>query len=221
MKSAFLSLLLIVSATAASAADLAKYQKGEIYIGKKDAPLEIIEYASMSCSHCADFSNDVFPQVYEEYIKTGKARFLMRHFILNEPAMNGAKLVECAPKGKRYKFIKVLFKLQEKWAYTTDSKKGLKTIANMGGLSDEAFEKCMADEALEKKILDQRMTSEKELKIEGTPTFFVNGEKVGTIAKFDQFKEILDKKLEEAAEEPKAAAPKEKAAETKPAAKKE
>lgn len=214
MKSAFLSLLLIVSATAASAADLTKYQKGEIYLGKKDAPLEIIEYASMSCSHCADFSNEVFPKLYEEYIKTGKARYLLRHFILNEPAMNGAKLVECAPKGKRYKFIKVLFKLQEKWAYTTDSKTGLKNIANMGGLSDEAFEKCMGDEALEKKILDQRMASEKELKIEGTPSFFVNGEKVGTIAKFDAFKEILDKKLAEVEQEPK-----EKAA--KPAAKKE
>lgn len=182
-------------------AELLKFQKGEIYVGKKDAPVDVIEYASMSCSHCADFSNEVYPKVLEEYIKTGKIRYLMRHFILNEPAMKGAQLVECAPKGKRYKFLKVLFKLQEKWAFTMNTENALKTIANVGGLSDEEFEACMKNKELQDEILQTRLDAEKNLKIEGTPTFFMNGEKVTGVGDFESFKDALEPILKRAEED--------------------
>ncbi len=198
--------------------ELLKLNKGEVYLGKKDARVDVIEYASMSCSHCADFSNTIFPEVSKEYIKTGKIRYVLRHFVLNEPAMKGAQLVECAPKGKHYKFVKVLFKLQEKWAFTMDTEKALKTIANVGGMSDADFTACMKDKALQDEILQTRLDAEKNLKIEGTPTFFMNGEKVTAVSDFAKFKAALDPILKQAEESEGAAAPAEK---TSPDPKKE
>lgn len=151
----------------------------DIMYGDPNALITIVEYMSMSCTHCAHFHQEVFPDLEKEFITPGKVKLIQRHFPLNEPAMRGAQIVECAgqngldPKN----FIKVLFEMQNKWAFNEDFMKSLKQIALVGGIDSAAFDSCIADKDLEARILASRKEGEEQLKVDGTPAFYINGVK--------------------------------------------
>lgn len=148
--------------------------------GSKDAPITIIEYASLSCSHCAQFHTTVYPTVKENYIDTGKALYILRPFPLNEPALRGTMLLDCVGEDegaeRYYTFAKVLFEAQSKWAFDQQFLSSLKTFAKVGGVSEEAFDACMADSAREIKLLKAKLDTSENLKVPHTPYFFINGE---------------------------------------------
>ena len=181
---------LIAEAFADTAADLAKPpQLPDMALGPKDAPVTITEYASMTCPHCAAFNANVFPKIKAAYIDTGKIRYVFREFPLDIKAAAGSMLSRCIAKDDAAKYFAVtdlLFKQQSDWVLknTTET---LTRIGKQAGLSQSQVESCLKDQALLDKIVgDQKFASE-VLKVDSTPTFFLNGEKIKGETSFEEF----------------------------------
>ncbi len=146
-------------------------------LGQADAPITIVEYASMTCSHCAHFANDVLPALKEKWIATGKAKLVMRPFPLDQVALRAEMLARCLPPERYYPMIETLFRTQEKWAVSQDWRPALERTARLAGVSSKDFEACLANKALEEEIVQSRLTAAMQLDVNATPTIFVNGKK--------------------------------------------
>lgn len=171
---------------------------GDYVMGKNDAPLIVIEYASLSCPHCAHFSANVLPELQKKYIDTGKIRYILRQFPLNEPALKGAMLLECVGEQNREKyflFAKVLFDAQSKWAFDGNYLSGLETIANVGGLTKEQFQNCVNNTDREMTVLKVKQAATKELQVPHTPYFFIGGEVYEGDRSFEEMSKFIDAKL--------------------------
>jgi protein-disulfide isomerase len=187
-------LSLITEAMAQSASDVAKpVSLPDMALGPADAPVTITEFASMTCPHCAAFDKTVFPKIKSEYIDTGKIRYVFREFPLDIKAAAGSMLARCIAKddsSKYFTVVDLLFKQQEDWVMK-DTTETLTRIGKQAGLSQQAVEDCLKDQALLDKIAaDQKYASE-VLKVDSTPTFFINGEKIKGETSFEEF----DKKI--------------------------
>ena len=162
-------------------------------LGKPDAPITIVEYASLTCPHCAHFATDVLPKLKEKWIDTGKARLVMRDYPLDEPALRAAMIARCAPADKFYPFIDTLFGAQRQWVLSKDYKADLARLALLGGMSKKQFEECLANKAIEDKVLQSRLTATEQLGVNSTPTFFINGNKFDGAPEFDAMDAALSK----------------------------
>jgi protein-disulfide isomerase len=190
----FSPLRLIADAMAQGASDVAKpVSLPDMALGPANATVTITEYASMTCPHCAAFNEAVFPKIKSEYIDSGKVRYVFREFPLDIKAAAGSMLARCIAKddaGKYFAVIDMLFRQQNDWVgkNTTET---LTRIGKQAGLSQQAVEDCLKDQALLDKIAaDQKFASE-VLKVNSTPTFFINGDMIKGDAKFEEF----DKKI--------------------------
>jgi protein-disulfide isomerase len=186
----FSPLRLIQAAMAQSASDVAKpVSLPDMALGPANATVTITEYASMTCPHCAAFNEAVFPKIKSEYIDTGKIRYVFREFPLDIKAAAGSMLARCIAKddsGKYFAVVDMLFRQQNDWVMknTTET---LTRIGKQAGLSQQAVEDCLKDQALLDKIAaDQKYASE-VLKVDSTPTFFLNGEKIKGETSFEEF----------------------------------
>ncbi len=171
------------------AADVAKPQSlPDMALGPKDAAVTIVEYASMTCPHCAAFDEQVFPKIKAAYIDTGKIRYVFREFPLDIKAAAAAMLARCIAKDDPVKFFAVvdtLFKQQDNWFSKTTE--GLALIGKQAGMSEQAVDACLKDQSLLDKIAaDQKYANEK-LKVNSTPTFFINGEMIKGETSFEEF----------------------------------
>ena len=180
--------------------DLSKAQEGDIVLGDQSATVTMIEYASLSCPHCASFYSEAFSSVKAEYIDTKKVKFIYRDFPLNQPALNAAMVAICHYKNtqsaeKYHDFIRILFRTQESWAFVPDFVNRLASIAKLDGMSEEVFSSCLKDTKLQESILKSRLDSAKELEIQSTPSFVINGELVNGFGGLTEIKKILDRKL--------------------------
>jgi len=162
-------------------------------LGKSDAPITIVEYASLTCPHCAHFATDVLPKLKEQWIDTGKARLVMRDYPLDEPALRAAMIARCAPADKFYPFIDTLFGAQRQWVLSKDYKAELARLALLGGMSKKQFEECLANKAVEDKVLQSRLTATEQLGVNSTPTFFINGNKFDGAPELDAMNAALSK----------------------------
>jgi protein-disulfide isomerase len=167
----------------------------DVVIGKEKAPVTIVEYASLSCPHCAHFFNNILPTIEQKYIDTGKAKLVYRNYPLNKPALDAALLVNCAEKGQRHQFISVLFKLQNNWAYSPTYMDGLTNIALLGGLDKAKFDACMNDTAMQKEITEVEKEAADDFKINSTPTFFINGTIQQGVADADTMGKAIEQAL--------------------------
>lgn len=170
----------------------------DFVLGKKDAPVIIVEYASLSCPHCASFSNSTLPEIQKKYIDSGKVAYILRQFPLNEPAFKGAMLVDCVgakDSAKYYLFSKVLFDAQSKWAFDGDWGNGLETIARVGGVSKDEFQACIFDKELEKRLLEEKKQAADSLKIPHTPFFYINSEVYNGSHSIEDFSKVIDAEL--------------------------
>ena len=182
----------------------------DFFMGKPDAPVVMVEYASLSCPHFAHFSATVLPLLEKEYINTGKIRYVLRQFPLNEPALKGAMLLDCVGeqnKEKYFVFSKVLFDAQNKWAFDSNFMAGLETIATVGGLSREQFQNCVTPTDREMKILKQKKLAEEQVKVPHTPYIFIAGEAYEGDRGFEAISKFIDKKLAEGQKTTPQAAP--------------
>jgi len=160
-------------------------------LGNPDAPITIIEYASLTCPHCAHFTNDVLPEIKKEWIDTGKAKLVLRDFPLDEPALRAAMIARCAPPDRYYAFADTFFATQEKWVRTADYHDALARLAKLGGMSKDEFDTCLKNTELENKIVEGRLTASKDLEVTSTPTFFINGTKLTGAPTAEEFNKQL------------------------------
>jgi protein-disulfide isomerase len=153
---------------------------GEMVLGASNAPVTIIEYASMTCSHCAHFANTTMPELKKRYIDTGKVRYMLREFPLDPLAAAGFMLARCAAKenpDKYYAIIDILFHQQATWVVQKPIP-ALQAIGRQAGLSEQDFNACLANQSMLDKIEAVRKNATDKLGVNSTPTFFINGEKV-------------------------------------------
>jgi protein-disulfide isomerase len=162
----------------------------DMTLGAEDAPVTVIEYASMSCNHCALFHSSTFPDLKKNYIDTGKVQLIFREFPINRPALEAAMVARCAGPKKFFTFLKFLFAKQSTWA-VEDSRGELATVARLGGMNVSTVAQCLDNKELRESILETRMQGEKEFDVTSTPTFIVNGNKYAGALSFEQFEKVL------------------------------
>jgi protein-disulfide isomerase len=167
---------------------------GEMVMGDAKAPVTIIEYASMTCSHCAHFAATTLPELKKRYIDTGKVRYILREFPLDPLAAAGFLVARCAANGdanKYYAMIDTLFHQQQVWV-VREPINPLKTIAKQAGLSEKAFNDCLANQAMLDKLESARRTASDKLGVKSTPTFFINGEKREGDISIDELAKLIE-----------------------------
>ncbi|MBC2858252.1 DsbA family protein [Stappia sp. 28M-7] len=147
-------------------------------LGSEDAPLTIVEYASMTCGHCANFHKNTYPHLKKEYVETGKARFVFREFPLDPVASAAFMLARSVPEDKYFEVVDFMFAEQRAWAFTQDPYNSLLNFAKQIGFTQESFEKVLTDQALLDGINATRDRASSQFGVDSTPTFFFNGNKV-------------------------------------------
>lgn len=156
---------------------LAAAEFRERILGDPGASVTIIEYASLTCPHCAAFHRETLPVLKERYIDTGKAKLVFRDFPLDRAALAAAALAHCAGDARYFKFLDAIFANQQSWARASDPVAALRQLTRLGGLPDADAEACLADQGLQDAILQTRLDGEREFGVNSTPTILVNGEK--------------------------------------------
>ncbi|MFL5072542.1 MAG: DsbA family protein [Xanthobacteraceae bacterium] len=160
-------------------------------LGAAEAPVTIVEYASMTCPHCAAFHETTYPELKKRYIDTGKVRFIFREFPLDPLAAAGFMLARCAGDGKYYPMIETLFHQQKTWAVQKPIPP-LLAIAKQAGFSQQSFEECLANQKLLEDIEKVRERAAAKFGVSSTPTFFINGERAAGALSIDD----LEKKIQ-------------------------
>lgn len=163
---------------------------GDKILGKSDAPVTIVEYASATCPHCAAFHKDVFPQLKSEFIDTGKVKFIFREFPFDDLALAAFMLARCASPEKYFPMLDVLFEQQQVWA-SKEARVELGKIAQLAGIGEDGFDKCLKNEDLAKGIMAIRDKAANTYGVEATPTFFVNGKLIRGEHSIDQFRKFI------------------------------
>jgi len=192
------------------AISLLKVLPSDIPLGDKNAPVTIIEYASLSCGHCALFHSNGFPKLNEQYIATGKVKFIYRDFPLNQPALVAGMVAHCqvndreADTIKYYDFIKVLFKTQETWAFADNFTAKLQTIAKLDGMSAQKFNECISNKTTQETMLKARLQASQILQISSTPTLIIDGEVLSGYTGYYDIQDVIDRKLVEVSNKPAA-----------------
>jgi protein-disulfide isomerase len=158
----------------------------EKVLGEEGAPLTIVEYASMTCGHCANFHKATYPHLKKEYIETGKARFIFREFPLDPVAAAAFMLARSVPEDKYFDVIDVMFAEQRNWAFSNDPYNSLLNFAKQIGFTQESFEKTLTDQALLDGINATRDRASSDFGVDSTPTFFFNGNKVSGAISVEQ-----------------------------------
>ena len=171
-------------------------EPGEQALGDPNAPVTIIEYASLTCPHCATFHTDVLPGLKERYIAPGKVRLIYRDFPLDERALAAAELAHCGGPERYFGFLDVLFQTQSSWARAENHIAALKQLGKLGGLSDEQMEACFADEELTNRILQGRLDAQNQHGVSSTPSFVIGGETITGVRDVDDLAELIDPLLE-------------------------
>ena len=169
----------------------------DFVLGSNDAPVTIIAYESMSCSHCADFHNNTLGDLKTEYIDTGKVKFVFRDFPFNYPALAGSMIMNCVSNEVRYDYMNALYKLQKSWIRRehSETRQELYKIMQSGGMQQDEFDSCLSDINLENDILEGVMNAQKEFNIRSTPSFLVNGILYSGNKNIKEFRQIIDKIL--------------------------
>jgi len=166
----------------------------DLAMGDPKAPVTMIEYASMTCPHCAHFQEVTFPEIKKRYIDTGKVRYILRDFPLDNLAGAAFVLAHCAAKdnaGKYYSMVETLFSQQRQWAVEKPVPP-LMAIAKQAGLSEQDFNACLTNQKAWDAMESVRQRAMKQFKVESTPTFFINGTQVNGAVSIEDFAKVID-----------------------------
>ena len=168
---------LFVSAGVWSAPPSAEQALKERVLGDPDAPIEIVEYSSLTCTHCRHFHIEILPELKKNYLDTGRAKLVYRDFPFDQLGLMAAILARCAPPPRYFQFLDVLFQNQEKWSRDADPVKALARIGTLGGLSESDFRACAENRTIVDGVLQTRLEAGNRYQVNSTPTFIINGEK--------------------------------------------
>jgi protein-disulfide isomerase len=164
----------------------------DMALGDANAPIKIVEFASMTCPHCAAFEQNVFPMLRTKYIDTGKVHYVFREFPLDIKAASAAVLARCIANGdagKFYSAIDTIFKQQN--AVMEQTKETFLSIGKQNGLDDKAVDSCVGDQAALDKVSADETFAATKLNVKATPTFFINGKMVEGGMSFEEFEARL------------------------------
>jgi protein-disulfide isomerase len=150
---------------------------GEITLGDPSAPVTVIEYASMTCSHCAHFHETTFTPFKEKYIDTGKVHFIFREFPLDPLATAAFMLARCLPEDRYMPLVDILFSQQKNWAFADDPSSALLNIVKQAGFTQETFNTCLTNQEILDGVTWVKNRGAEEFEVSATPTFFINGNK--------------------------------------------
>ncbi len=157
--------------------------------GNADAPVTIVEYASITCHFCMKFHSETWPDLKTKYVDTGKVRFIMREFPLDPLATAGFMLTRCVADDKWYALLDLLYKSKEAWGHAEKPAEALLQTVRVAGFTQESFEACLQNDVLFKNVRAVADRGAKTFGVNSTPTFFINGEKKTgalTLAEFDR-----------------------------------
>jgi protein-disulfide isomerase len=164
----------------------------EASIGKADAPVTIVEYMSMTCPHCAAFHRETFDAIKEKYVDTGKVRFILREFPLDNKAVAAIMLARCAPEGQYFPLVSALFKNQITWVTADDARGALLQMSKLAGFTQESFEACLTNQKLLDDVIKVREMGGKDFGVDSTPTFFINGQRYAGGMTVEQMSAVID-----------------------------
>ena len=166
---------------------------GDLALGDPDAPVTVIEYFSLTCPHCRWFHQNIYDPLKRDYVDAGKVRFVARDFPLNAPALQAAVLARCAGRDRYLAFIDVLFSTFDNWAGSRDYTEKLAQIGELGGVSRDRFDACLADKDLENAIFQTIASAQAEYDVSSTPTVIVNGERYEGKMSFEALAKHIDR----------------------------
>jgi protein-disulfide isomerase len=165
----------------------------EIVLGDPNAPVTMIEYASLTCPHCGAFHNETLPILKKEYIDTGKLKLYLRPFPFDGVATAGSMLVYCVAPEMRLNFLTMLFERQSVWLMSSEPIKELEKLARFAGLSEMDFRVCLKDETIFNGIREIQKAAHEVQKVQSTPTFFVRGDRIEGNQSVDAFRDVINK----------------------------
>ena len=164
----------------------------EFFLGNKNAKIVVIEYASMTCIHCATFHKQVYPKIKKNYIDTNKIKFIFRDFPLDKQALFASVLAKCAPKDKYFNFVKLILTNQEKWISNDDTfMNKLRNIGKLAGLNENKINSCFKDEKIVNNIIRTRSIGEEKYNINSTPSLIINEKKYSAMS-YENFEKIIE-----------------------------
>lgn len=187
--------LLPAAAFAQTKVDMAELLKpgplGDQVLGPENAPNTIVEYASLTCTHCKHFHDTTWPELKQKYIDTGKVRFILRDFPLDPLASAGFMLAHAAPNDKFYPMVDLLFDQQANWAFVDNPVPALFNIAKQVGFTQETFELALKNQALLDAVNAIKDRGAKDFGVDATPTFFINGVKQPGALTLEEIEKLL------------------------------
>jgi len=178
-------------AFAQSAADILKVTDKDHVLGDANAKVTIIEYASLTCPHCAGFHTTVLPELKKLYIDTGKVRLVFRDFPLDKVAFHASLLAECVPPTNYFAMVDMLFQTQRQWATARDPLDSLSKAGRLLGIDDVKFRACQDDTQAQAAVIGERQAGE-TAGVDSTPTLFINGEKFAGTRSVPDYQKIID-----------------------------
>ncbi|WP_435162673.1 thioredoxin domain-containing protein [Candidatus Pelagibacter bacterium nBUS_25] len=187
----FLTLIIIIFSTTSS---INAEEIKRIFVGNKDAKITIIAFESLTCSHCASFHKDVYPQLKKEYLDTGLAKIEFRHFPLDVAAFNASKVSQCKNDGDS-EILNSLFANQQKWVKGNSVEEANKNLQKflISQSFDINFEKCINNKEIEDFVLNDRIDGVKKFKVNATPTIVINNKKFEKTLNYKNLKKALEK----------------------------
>jgi protein-disulfide isomerase len=171
-------------------------KENDIVIGSNDAKITIVEYSSLTCPGCKYYHEKTYSKIKQDFIDTNKVRYIVRPVASDQQSYNGAVMARCAKEpSKVAQFLSVLYSNQDTWAFNKKSKAILENIGQLGGVSSDEFEKCLDNEEITNKILYDTRDAFNILSISGTPTIFVQGEKISGSNAYENVSKEIEKHL--------------------------
>ena len=183
------------AATTSTPGDQPPLYDDDKVMGDPNAPVTMIEYASLTCPHCADFHNNILPEIKKAYIDTGKVKLVYRDFPLNQAALRGAQLTRCVPAQNNFGMVELLFRNQDSWAFVADPVAELTKLAATAGIDATKFEACINDQAMTDAIVTRAQEGQEKYGVASTPTFFINGRKISGAQPFEDFDKVIKESL--------------------------
>ena len=170
---------------------------GDIVYGDPDAPVTVVEYASLTCPHCATFAKEHMPEFKKKYIDTGKVKLLYRNFIMNRVDLMASAAARCGDMDVTQKLMNVYFSRQYDWARSENPVDELASLARRVGISRTEFDQCVNNKEMHKHLMALTKTAVDDYQVNSTPSFFVNGERMD-FTNFEDLEEKLEKAIGDA-----------------------
>jgi protein-disulfide isomerase len=164
---------------------------GDVALGPETAKVNIVEYASLTCSHCAAFHKETWPELKKRYLDTGKVRFTLREFPLDPLATAGFMLARCDGNAKYYPISDLLFEQQRNWVFTDKPLDALRALMRQAGFSQEKFDACLRDQKLYDAVNAVKNRGVEQFNVDSTPTFFINGQRHAGNMSIDELEKVI------------------------------